>query len=129
MPGTPRIALEIVDVRDVAELHIQAMTNPAAAGQRVLATGDLMWMNEMAKSLQEGIANQASRVSTRQLPDFVVKFMARFVDTSLREITPALGRRARHTSQKAETDLGWKRRPATATIIDCANSLISWKVV
>jgi hypothetical protein len=46
----------------------------------------------------------------------------------LREITISLGRKNRHTTRKAETLLGWKPRPAHETIIDCARSLIDWKV-
>ena len=48
MPGMPRIGLEIVDVRDLADIHIRAMTSPDAAGQRFLATGEFIWMREMA---------------------------------------------------------------------------------
>ena len=50
MPGTPRIGLEVVDVRDIADVHIRAMTSPAAAGQRFLATGEFMWMGDIAAS-------------------------------------------------------------------------------
>jgi len=50
MPGSPRIGLEIVDVRDLVDIHVRAMTAPGAAGQRFLATGEFTWMREMAKS-------------------------------------------------------------------------------
>ena len=58
-------------------------------------------------------------------PDVVVRFAARFLDRSLREITPALGRRNRHTSEKARSVLGWAPRPARETVLDCARSLIA----
>ena len=45
-------------------------------------------------------------MSTRQVPDFAVRFAARYMDRSLRDITPALGRRNRHTTQKARRVLG-----------------------
>lgn len=128
MPGAPRIGLEIVDVRDLADLHIRAMTDGAAAGQRFLATGEFMWMRDMAKILKDHFGEQAAKVSTRQLPDPIVQFMARFVDKSLRDITPALGRRARHSTQKAESILGWTPRPAIETITDCGQSLIDWNI-
>lgn len=129
LPGTPRIGLEVVDVRDLADVHIRAMTDPAAAGQRFLATGEFIWMNDMAKTLRSQLGEAGQKVSTRQLPDFLVRFMARFVDKSLRGITPALGRRARHSTEKAEHVLGWTRRPAAEVVVDCAESLIEWKVV
>jgi len=45
MPGLPRIGLEVVDVRDLADVHIRAMTAQMAAGERFLATGELMWLS------------------------------------------------------------------------------------
>ena len=55
MPGTPRLYFGVVDVRDVADLHIRAMTNPAAKGERFLANaGNGMWMHDMAKILKAG---------------------------------------------------------------------------
>jgi dihydroflavonol-4-reductase len=33
MPGVPQLYFGIVDVRDVADLHIRAMTHPAARGR------------------------------------------------------------------------------------------------
>jgi dihydroflavonol-4-reductase len=125
MRGIPRIGLEIVDVRDLADVHIRAMTSPDAAGQRFLATGEFMWMAEMARVLRDGLGADGRRVSTRQLPDVVVRFAARFTDRSLREITPALGRRNRHTTEKARRRLGWSPRPARETVLDCARSLIA----
>jgi dihydroflavonol-4-reductase len=125
MRGIPRIGLEIVDVRDLADVHIRAMTSPDAAGQRFLATGEFMWMAEMARVLRDGLGADGRRVSTRQVPDVVVRFAARFADRSLREITPALGRRNRHTTEKARRLLGWSPRPARETVLDCARSLIA----
>jgi dihydroflavonol-4-reductase len=125
MRGIPRIGLEIVDVRDLADVHIRAMTSPDAAGQRFLATGEFVWMAEMARVLCEGLGADGRGVPTRQVPDAVVRFAARFLDRSLREITPALGRRNRHTNAKARRVLGWAPRPARETVLDCARSLIA----
>ncbi|MEV7416187.1 NAD-dependent epimerase/dehydratase family protein [Streptomyces sp. NPDC089919] len=125
MSGVPRIGLEVVDVRDLVDVHIRAMTAPAAAGQRFLATGEFLWMADMARTLRDGLGEQGRRVSTRQIPDFAVRLVARFKDPSLREITPALGRRNRHSTEKARTLLGWQPRPARRTVLDCAQSLIA----
>lgn len=129
MRGIPRIGLEIVDVRDVVDVHLRAMTSPAAAGQRFLATGEFTWMAEMARTLRDGLGPDGRRVSTRQIPDFAVRFAARFRDPSLREITPALGRRNRHSTEKARRVLGWRPRPAHETVLDCARSLIAHHAV
>jgi dihydroflavonol-4-reductase len=84
-----------------------------------------MWMAEMAHVLRAGLGADGRKVSTRQIPDFAVRLAARFRDPSLREITPALGRRNRHTNEKAGRVLGWQPRPGRETVLDCARSLIA----
>ncbi|MGW2499645.1 hypothetical protein ACWCXL_00795 [Streptomyces sp. NPDC001588] len=124
MRGIPRIGLEIVDVRDLVDVHVRAMTAPQAAGERFLATGEFLWMSQMAHALRDGLGAEGRQVSTRQVPDVVVRLLARFRDPSLREITPSLGRRNRHTTEKAHRVLGWQPRPARQTVLDCVESLI-----
>ncbi|MCU1361743.1 MAG: epimerase, partial [Ilumatobacteraceae bacterium] len=123
MPGMPKIGLEVVDVRDIVQVHLAAMTSPAAAGQRFLATGDFMWMGDIAKVLRANLGDEAKNVPTRTIPNFVVRLMANR-RPELRSIMPGLGRRNRHTTEKAERVLGWTRRPTSETIIDCARSMI-----
>jgi nucleoside-diphosphate-sugar epimerase len=125
MPGVPRIGFEVVDVRDLADIHIKAMTAPGAAGERFLATGEFIWMRDIAQTLRDGLGTDGAKIATRQLPNFAVRLAARFADKSLREITPALGRRNRHSTDKAKQVLGWQPRPATETVLDCARSLIA----
>lgn len=124
MIGVPRIGFEIVDVRDLADVHIRAMTEPAAAGERFLATGEFTWMAQMASTLRDGLGSQARKVRNLRIPDFAVRLAARFGDASLREITPALGRRNRHSTDKARRLLGWQPRPAAETVLDCGRSLL-----
>jgi dihydroflavonol-4-reductase len=128
MPGVPRIGLEIVDVRDLADIHIRAMTSPEAAGQRFLATGEFTWMRDMALELKSGLGADGAAVKTRQLPDFLVRISALF-DQSLRAIVVSLGRRNQHSTAKAERVLGWKARPAAETVVACGRSLLDWKVI
>jgi dihydroflavonol-4-reductase len=128
MPGTPRIGLEVVDVRDLVDLHLRAMTSPEAAGERFLGTGEFLWMSEIAQVLRSNLGAEAHRVPTRILPNFAVRALARF-RPELRGIMPGLGRKNRHSTAKAENVLGWKRRPAADTIVDCARSLIAHQAV
>ncbi|GAB2846732.1 aldehyde reductase [Actinoallomurus bryophytorum] len=129
MRGVPRIAFEIVDVRDVADIHIRAMTSPEAAGERFLATGEFLWMREMALALRSGLGSAADGAPTRELPDFAVRLAARFFDRSLRSVVPGLGRRNRHSTEKARRLLGWQARPAAETVVDCGRSLIAANAV
>jgi nucleoside-diphosphate-sugar epimerase len=125
MPGVPRIGLEVVDVRDLADAHLRALTVPEAAGERFLATGEFVWMRDIARTLRAELGDAASRVRTRQLPDLAVRLAARFGDEGLRSITPSLGRRNRHTTAKAQSVLGWQPRPAAETVVACAQSLLA----
>ena len=96
-----------------------------ARAYRGLATGEFLWMADMARILPDGLGERGRKVATRQVPDFVIRLLARFRDPSLREITPSLGRRNRHSTEKARTLLGWQPRPARQTVLDCAESLMA----
>ncbi|MGO1068918.1 SDR family oxidoreductase [Lysobacter sp. CA199] len=122
MPATPRLGFEVVDVRDLADIHIRAMSSPRAANQRFLAVGEFLWMSEIAQVLRSRLGPAANKVPRRTLPDFVFRLMAR-LDPSLRAMTPRLGRKILHTSAKAKESLGWQSRSTASTLVDCANSL------
>ena len=124
VPGLPRLGFNIVDVRDVADLHIRAMTNPAAAGQRFIAAGEFAWMADIAALLRARLGDQAAKVPTRNAPDVLIRLAALF-DRDLSAVTGSLGKRQEFTSAKAQSVLGWRPRPMADTILDCANSLIA----
>ena len=123
LPGLPRLGFGVVDVRDVADLHIMAMTTPGLDGERFIAQGRFMWMREVAEVLKAGLGQQARRVPTRGLPDWLLKLLANF-DTTVKMVVPELGRRREASAAHALERLGWKTRDETTTILDCANSLI-----
>ncbi len=124
VPGLPRLGFNIVDVRDVADLHIRAMTDPAAGGQRFIAAGDFAWMADIAAILKARLGDQAAKVPTARAPDILLRLVALF-DTDLKSVTPGLGRRRTFTSAKAQNVLGWKPRPLDETILDCARGLVA----
>jgi dihydroflavonol-4-reductase len=123
VPGLPRLGFNIVDARDVADLHIRAMTAPEAAGQRFIASGKFEWMADIAALLRAKLGADAAKVPTRKVPDFVLR-LASIFDKDLRFVTPGLGRKHDHTSAKAQTLLGWRPRPTEETVLDCARSLV-----
>ena len=123
-PGAlPRLGFWIVDVRDLADLHIRAMTAAAAAGQRFIAAGEYMWMEDIARTLRKELGAAAAKTPTRRLPDFVVRMLLPFAP-NLRSLAPLLGRRFPLTSDKARQTLGFAPRPAAMTVVDCARSLL-----
>jgi nucleoside-diphosphate-sugar epimerase len=122
MPGIPRIGFSFVDVRDVADLHLRAMTAPEAGGERFIAAGPFLWASEVAAVLRDGLGEAAAKVPKRNLPDWLVRIAARF-DPGIRSITNQLGVRLEYSSEKSETRLGWSPRPAEEMILDTGRSL------
>jgi nucleoside-diphosphate-sugar epimerase len=124
VPGCPRLSFGVVDVRDVADLHLRAMTNPAAKGGRFLAVaGDFMSMQEIALLLKARMGDAAGRVPTRVLPDWLLRLAALF-DNSLAQIVPELGKLKNATNEKAKRVLGWAPRSNEDSILATAESLV-----
>jgi dihydroflavonol-4-reductase len=124
VPGIPRLGFNIVDVRDVADLHIRAMTDEKAAGERFIAAGQFAWMGDVAEILRGNLGAAAAKTPTRKVPDFVIRLASLF-DKDLGAVTPSLGRKHDYSHAKAERVLGWTPRPLKETVLDCANSLIA----
>jgi nucleoside-diphosphate-sugar epimerase len=124
MPGVPRMCFGMVDVRDVADLHLKAMTDPAAKGERFLAVaGDFMWMVEIAKVLTARLGEAAKRVPTRQLPNWLVR-LAALREPAVKQIIPELGKWKNATSEKAQRVLGWSPRSREDSVVATAESLV-----
>jgi dihydroflavonol-4-reductase len=128
MPGVPRLGFNFVDVRDVADLEIRAMTSPEAGGKRFIAVTKWLWMSEAGQILRDRLGDQASKVPTRTVPNLVVRGMALF-DGGIRSIVGTLGKRTDLSSERARTTLGWSPRPIEDTIAETGESLISHGVV
>ncbi|GAA0492754.1 dihydroflavonol-4-reductase [Paractinoplanes deccanensis] len=125
MPALLPFATGYVDVRDVASLHLLAMTSPAAAGERFIATaGHSLWMRDVAAILRDRLGERAAKVPTREMPLFVARGLAR-VNPQLGSLRAILGRDLDATSAKAERVLGWKARPIEDTIAETAESLLA----
>ena len=128
-PGVPQLNFSVVDVRDVADLHVRAMTDPAAKGQRFIAvSGEAMSMLDIARVLKARLGDAARKVPTRQLPNWLVRFVALF-DRRMRTLLPLLGIIRNATSAKAERLLGWTPRPREEAIVASAESLVKFGIV
>ena len=124
MPGCPQLYFGVVDVRDVDDLHIRAMTHPAAKGERFLGVaGDFMSMLDIAKVLKARMGTSAKRVPTRQLPNWLVR-IASMRDPAIKLILPELGKRKNATNEKAKRLLGWSPRSNEQAILATAESLV-----
>jgi nucleoside-diphosphate-sugar epimerase len=124
VPGCPRISFGVVDVRDVADLHLRVMSDAAAKGERFLAvSGDFMSVLEIAKVLKARMGDAAKRVPTRQLPNWLVRLVA-LRDATAQQITPELGKAKNATNEKARRMLGWAPRSREEAIVASAESLM-----
>jgi len=122
--GCPKINSGFVDVRDVSDLHLRAMLHPAARGERFLAiSGDSMWMADVARALRGAMGTAANKVSTRVLPNWLVR-LAALRNPTMRALVPMLGVNMNATSEKARRLLGWAPRPREEAIVATAESLI-----
>lgn len=127
-PGLPRLGFSFVDVRDVAECHVKAMEIPEAAGERFLATEGFLWFSEAAAILRKAFPAYDKKIPKRNLPDWVLKMMAKFQPVYQQTVTE-LGRTRKASNAKASRVLGVKFRTAEEALIASARSLIDLKVV
>ncbi|MET7477395.1 aldehyde reductase [Streptomyces sp. NPDC005648] len=124
IPGTPRLYFAVVDVRDAAALHLKAMTDPRAAGERFIASaGDAVSLHRIALAIRDRLGDAASAVPATELPDETVRRAAE-ANPLLKAMLPNLGK-VRHVSNaKARTVLGWNPRSSDDAVASTAESLL-----
>ncbi len=128
MPAVPRFGINMIDVRDIAEAHIIAMTHPEAAGQRYLCCSDHIWLSEIANILSEKYSAEGWQVPTKTLPDLVVRVGSLF-NPVLKRIKPLLGSVYQVDNTKIRGLLGRELRSHEDTLIAMADSMIALGVV
>jgi dihydroflavonol-4-reductase len=129
LPLVPRSSFAIVDVRDVADLHVTSMVSPRAAGERFLAAaGQPVTLPEVARILRSRLGDGATRVPNREVPDWLVRAAARFVPP-LEGLAALLGEPKLISAAKATNVLGWQPRPTADTVADTGESLLELRAV
>jgi len=124
MPAAPKISFALVDVRDVADLHLRAMTSPAASGERFIAVaGETMSILDIARVLRTKLGAAGSRTPRFEAPNWLVRLAALGVPL-LRAAAPQLGRIRRLSGAKARRLLGWTPRGIEEIIMATAESLL-----
>ena len=128
----PDIGFGVVDVRDVADLHVRALTAPNMAGERFIASGRFIKLREMADLLRaalgSGSGDPAGRVTTRNVPDWMVRLVARFNPVA-RAVVGELGSVRNLDASHAKAVLGWATRPVEDSILDSARALLALGIV
>lgn len=125
MPGFPHLWIPIVDVRDVANAHVLALSTPEAAGQRfLLASGPAMSLKQIGEIIRTHLGGAARRVSTRSIPSLMLRAAA-MINRELRPTVADLDYARRVSSEKARQTLGWRARPAEEAIVAAAESMVA----
>jgi nucleoside-diphosphate-sugar epimerase len=129
MPFLLKISFDYVDVRDVADLHLLAMTHPEAAEERFIATtNENLTRKQQAEILRRRLGKAAERVSTKEMPDFVARLLSPFVK-DLRMPATFLGQNTACSNAKAKSLLGWNPRSAEEAIVATAKSMVALGLV
>jgi len=124
LPGYPKMGFGVIDVRDVAELHIRALTQPDAAGQRYIASNDFLWMGDMVQILKAHFPKYRRKLPKFPLPNMVVR-MAAMTDPDVKSNLFELDKERRLDASKARKTFDWHPRTSEQAIKDCAESLIA----
>ena len=128
MPGLPPLGFGLVDVRDVADMHVRLLTEPGMNGERFIASGPFIWMEDIAAILRANLNEDAKKVPTRKLPAWLVRIVASF-DPVLNQVKAEIGNVRENDASHAKAVLGWQTRPAEESIVDCARDLVRLGVV
>jgi dihydroflavonol-4-reductase len=128
MRACPDIGFGVVDVRDVADLHVRALKAPNMAGERFIASGRFMKLREIAEVLRAELGARARKVPTRNVPDWLVRVAARF-NPLARAVVSELGSVRNQDASHAKAVLGWATRPVEQSIADTARCLIELGIV
>lgn len=128
MPLAPDLGFPIVDVRDIAALHVLALETPGLAGERFLGAGPFLSALEVAAVLRARLGVKARKAPTRPMPDWLVSVLALF-NAEVRGIRTEIGKVRHVDASHAKERLGWTMRAVEDTIADCGESLIAHGVV
>ncbi len=120
MPAYPKLHQGIIDVRDLATAHVEAMKRAEAAGERIIICSESLWFKDIGAILQEAFPDR--KLPKGELPTWFVRLMSRF-KPELKLIAPNLGRQRNYDNRKAKELLGMQFRPAKEAILASAKSV------
>ena len=120
-PMVPRVGFSVVDVRDVAAMHVRALQRPESAGARFIAAERFLWIQDMTRILKAEYPER--RIPTRVAPDFFIRLLAIF-DKALKQVVPTLGLEQHLDNTAACEVLGMEFIEARQAVKTSAASLI-----
>lgn len=128
VPMCPDVGFGIIDVRDVADMHYRALTVEGIKDERFVCSGPFLKFIDVANILKANLGEQARKVPTRKMPDWLLKTLA-LVRPELRQVVAELGNVRGGDSRHAMERLGWTMRPPEDAILATAHDLIARGIV
>ena len=125
MPFSAQFGIDLVDVQDVADMHIEAMLNKDAACKRFLLSSKTIWYSDLAKFLRKNNFLKAPKYSA---PNFLIRLFSLF-DKEVRLVIDRLGIKYDLKPNNAINILKWKPRNIDNAIIETAGQLYDLKKV
>lgn len=120
-PMLPSIGFPLVDVRDVAEMHLRALQRPETTGRRYIAAAGSMAMVDMGRTLKA--AYPTRRIPTREAPKAIVRLLSLF-DPAIKSILPKLGHLERVSNARAVSEMGMEFIAPKAALLASADWLV-----
>jgi dihydroflavonol-4-reductase len=121
-PSYPLVQMPCVDVRDVAEAHLQAILKPEAAGRRFLMASESMWMGDICKILTDKWGKQY-KIPQKQASKCMMTILSWFI-SDLKMIMPMWGREVNFDNKPAQEVLGINFIPMSQSIPEFTDTLI-----
>jgi dihydroflavonol-4-reductase len=128
LPAVARLSLPSIDVRDVAALHVQAMTHPDAGGRRFPMAESNLTLLDMAAALRPHVPRHARRLPRFAVPDWLVRVFAR-LDADMAGNIAELGPPRRVDASAARALLGRPFIPAAEAAIATARTAIEQRLI
>jgi dihydroflavonol-4-reductase len=125
-PMLPDISFSLVDVKDVAAMHVKAISIDASKGQRFIASAGSRTFVQIAKALKAALPGR--KIVTTQAPSLMIRFLALF-DGEIRAVLPTLGKHIGVNSSKATSVLGIDFISPEQSLVETANYLLDNKFV
>ena len=122
-PMMPPMEMPCVDVRDVAMMHVAALSNDATKGERFSATSETVTFADMARMLKDW--DPSLKVATGVAPVWFLRLFAIFVPEA-RGVIQNVGRSLTVSGAKAEATFGFKFIPVKDAIAASATSIRSF---
>ncbi len=120
-PMLPDISFSIVDVKDVAAMHVKAISVDASKGQRLIASSGSRTFVQIASVLKAAFPNR--KITMTQAPNALIRFLALF-DAEIRAVLPTLSKHIGVNSSKAQKVLGIRFIPVEESLVETASYLI-----